>query len=255
LAFYGSMIDGSGAQSLIAHSRTGKRGLFAGLLLRHGTGVVEAWADRDLSRTKINKMLREAQLSGLLCPVERAYVDRMVQHAIGTGLEQGSVPPEGLLEIAELIGGTEWRDRRLDIKHEIDRMFADLSPAARTTAAVGAAMRDATGWMATDELISSWFEDGPQVQEALSPLPRTNRTGLMNVTLSQILPPTRERWTERFLLMALWCEAVGDVGQHSRAIDYLLVAQALTTDMSMADIPAMQIIATHTVNAALLAPW
>ena len=55
--------------------------------------------------------------------VDKAFVDTLVQHAIGTAVERGAVPPALLLEMAEILGGTEWKDRRLDVKAEADRLF------------------------------------------------------------------------------------------------------------------------------------
>ena len=45
VAFHASMVDGSGAQSILAISRGGRKGLMAGLLLKHGVGIQDAWVD------------------------------------------------------------------------------------------------------------------------------------------------------------------------------------------------------------------
>jgi len=107
IEYFATMIDGSGAQSVLTVSRGGKKGLFGGVLLRHGTGVVDAWVDIDLSRSKVNRLLKEAQLGGIFTRVDKTYVDTMVQHAIGTGIENNAVPPEPLLQVAEVAGGSE----------------------------------------------------------------------------------------------------------------------------------------------------
>ena len=83
LELYATTVDGSGAQSILAASRVAKKGLFAGVLLRHGIGVVDGWADLDLSRGKINKLLREAQMAAPTARVDKGFVDMVVQHAIG----------------------------------------------------------------------------------------------------------------------------------------------------------------------------
>ena len=97
------------------------------MLLRLGTGVVDTWADHDLSRGKINKLLREAKMAASIFRVEKPFIDTMVQHAIGTAVEQNAAPPAMLLEMAELLGGTEWKERRLDTKAEADRLFNALA--------------------------------------------------------------------------------------------------------------------------------
>ena len=138
---------------------------------------MDAWADLDLSRGKINKMLREAQMAAPHVRVDKVFVDTMVQHAIGSAVEQNSVSPASLLEIAEVLGATEWKDRRLDVKAEAERLFEALDPADRKPERIEAGLAHGMEWMAEDDMFSSWFEDGPLVQQTLSGLPRTDRMG------------------------------------------------------------------------------
>ena len=63
--------------------------------------MVDAWADTDLNRSKVNRLLKEAKLGGIFTQVDKAYVDAVVQHAIGAGVENNAVPPEALLKVAE----------------------------------------------------------------------------------------------------------------------------------------------------------
>jgi hypothetical protein len=255
LELYASIVDGSGAQSILSASRTGKKGLFGGLLLRHGTGVMDAWADAQLSRGQIGKMLREAQMAAPTARVEMGFVDTVVQHAIGASVEHGGVPPAALLEIAELLGGTEWKDRRIDIKAEADRLFETLEPEDRSPRGVSAAFVRLSEWMAKEDVFGSWFEEGPQVQKALAKLPRTDMSGMVTVVMDDILPAQRTKWTERYLILALWCQAAADAKQRTRARDAVVVAHALAGEEGLDEIPAMGVIAMQTVRAVLMGGW
>ncbi len=255
LEFHASTVDGSGAQSVLTVSRVGKKGLFGGLLLRHGTGVADTWAELDLTRGKINKMLREAQMAAPFVRVDKTFVDAIVQHAIGTAAEHEQVPPAMLLDIAELLGGAEWKDRRIDIKAEADRLFALLDPTDRTPEGIEAGFARGLEWMAEDEVFGSWFEDGPQVQQALAKLPRTDKIGMIGVVMTAILPDKRAAWAERFLMMALWSQAAGEAARRAKARDLVLVAHALAGDGPVGAIPIMAVIAMQTVRASLLGAW
>jgi hypothetical protein len=255
LEFHASTIDGSGAQSLFAVSCPGKKGFFGGLLIRLGAGVMDTWADHDLTRGKINKLLREAQMQASSVRVDKAFVDTMVQHAIGTAVEQENVPPALLLEMAELLGGTEWRDHRLDIKAEANRLFETLDPGDRSPQGIEDGLARGLDWMAKDEVFSSWFEDGPMVQKALAKLSRTDRSGMVAVVMTDILPPRRADWAERFLMMALWSQAASEAKQRVKARDLMLVAHGLTGDGPIGAIPVMAVIAMQTVRATLLGGW
>jgi hypothetical protein len=255
LEFHASTIDGSGAQSLFAVGCPGKKGFFGGLLLRLGVGVVDTWADPDLSRGKINKLLREAQMAASCFRVDKPFLDTMAQHAIGTAVEQESVPPAMLLEMAELLGGTEWKDRQLDIKAEADRLFSLLAPEDRTPEGIQAGFVRGLNWICKDEAFGSWFEDGPAVQKTLAKLQRTDKIGMTALVMTDILPNKRADWAERFLMMALWSQAAGEAKQRAKARDLVLIAHALAGDGPLGAIPVMGVIALQTVRATLLGAW
>jgi hypothetical protein len=255
LEFHASTIDGSGAQSVLVVSRSGKKGFFGGVLLRHGTGIVDTWADPDISRGKINKLLREAQMSAPHVRVDKAFIDTIVQHAIGTAVARDDVPPAMLLEMAELLGGTEWKDRRLDIRGEADRLFNALDPKDRTPEGIEAGFARGLEWMAEDDVFASWFEDGPHVQQALAKLTRTDRLGMTTMVMTDILPNRRAAWAERFLMMAFWSRASTEARQRTKARDLVLVAHSLAGDAPLSAIPIMAVIAMQTVRAALLGAW
>ena len=255
LEFYASTIDGSGAQSLLIASRSGKKGFFGGLLMRHGTGVVDTWADPDVSRGKIGKLMREAQMSAPHVRVDKTFVDTLVQHGIGTAVERETVPPAMLLDMAELLGGTEWKDRRLDVKAEADRLFDLLDPDDRSRQGIASGLTRGLAWMTQDDVFSSWYEDGPQVQQALAKHPRTDQAGMTAAVISDILPGKRADWAERFLMMALWSQAAGDARQRGKARDLVLVAHALSGDAPLDEVPIMAVIAAQTVRATLLGAW
>ncbi len=73
--------------------------------------------------------------------------------------------------------------------------------------------------------------------------------------LTEILPAKRAEWAERFLVMALWCQAATEARQRVRARDLALVAHALASDRPLEEIPMMAVIAANTVRAMLLGGW
>ena len=55
--------------------------------------------------------------------------------------------------------------------------------------------------------------------------------------MNDILPARRAAWAERFLLMAMWCQAAVDAKHRGRARDLMPVAHALTGDAPLDDDP------------------
>jgi hypothetical protein len=239
IEYFATMIDGSGAQSVLTVSRSGKKGLFGGILLRHGTGVVDAWVDVDLGRSKVNRLLKEAQLGGIFTPVDKSY----------------AVPPEPLLQVAEVAGGSEWKDRHLDPKAEADRLFAELKLGERSAEEIWELHTRGLQWMSDDPIISSWFEDGPEVSKALAKLPRADRPKMIERVMTDILPHERAAWGERFLLMALWAQASAEPRYRERAENLAVVAHAVLSEQKLESIPIMGVIAMQTVRAFLEGGW
>ena len=126
LAQRASAIDGSGAQSMLFASRSGRSGLFAGLLLKQGFGIRDAWCNRDTPRREIASAVAEMQRKVVVPEVERSYIDLAVQHGIALGVAANNLPDPALLEIAEAVGGADWKDRRIDAAAETERLFGEL---------------------------------------------------------------------------------------------------------------------------------
>jgi hypothetical protein len=179
-----------------------------------------------------------------------------MQHAIGVGVASAHVPPAPFLRFAELVGGAEWRDRRLNVAAEAARLFDSLDPADRSPDAVSASLRRSGRWIAEDmPFAESWFEDSAAVREAIGRAPRRDRQAAANMLLRNVLPEQRPVWAERLLLMALWAQAAADRAHHARWRDFAVLAHALSGDRTLEDIPFMQAVADKTVAVARTHRW
>ena len=103
--------------------------------------------------------------------------------------------------------------------------------------------------------MSSWYEDGPEVREALGQVQRDDHAALLDVTLNQVLQPNRMAWAERFLLMALWSKGSTETKHRNRARELIAVAHALAGDAPLGAIPIMALIALQTVRETLEGGW
>lgn len=253
--YHATMIDGSGAQSLLIVSRGTSKGCFRALLLRHGDGIVDAWQEEDLSRGRLNKMLRGTQEEVPSIKVSRDYIDMMVQHAIGSSVAKDSVPPDMFLQIAEGLNGSDWKARRLDIPAEARRLFEALPEADRSESAVERNLGEARDSLLGADVLTTWFEDGPKVHAVMKGAARGNADKLINAILDDVLEEHRMQWAERFVLMGMWCQAAPDAKQRRMARGLITTAVALVDNRPLAEIPAMLMIAAQTVTAETANPW
>ncbi len=255
IALHASMVDGSGAQTIMAISRGGRKGLVAGLLLKHGEGVGDAWIDPAVLRANINIMLRDLKSEVPSDEVDRSYVDAAIQHAIAAGVARGAVPATSLLAIAEATGGSEWKDRRLDVAAEGERLFSALAAADRSPEGVQAALDRGIAWMQREPIAASWFEDSKAVRQVIAKVPRKDTAGAARLVLNEVLPGTRLAWAERFLLMAMWCQAATTKAYRGWTTEFTVLTHALTSEVPLKTIPVMNRIAQQTVMAAHSSGW
>ena len=246
-AIQASVIDGSGCQSLLALAKDGSRHMFTGILIKQGFGVRDVMVERGLPRREGDAMLSGVASQVLVRPVERAYLDRVVQHALSTGLEAGHMPPLALLEIAEVLGATEWRAQPLNPAREVNHLL-DTAPSEFTTpAAQAAALKRSATWTSNDNLAGSWFEDDQEARSICARLGRTPKKAL-TALLDEVIEPRRTVWAERLVLMALWAKAGGTDASLPTWIDYTLIARSLYDGTPMARIPLMSAIAKLTIT-------
>jgi hypothetical protein len=253
-----SPIDGSGAQSMLFASRSGRSGLFAGLLLKQEFGVRDAWCNREASRREIASMVAEVQRKVVVPEVERSYIDLAVQHGIALSVATNNLPDAAFLEIAEAVGGADWKDRRIDAASETERLFGELPAEQRNAGAITGSLRRTMGWMREDGLWDSWFEDDAEVRDVLAAARQHEVSAASRLLLDGIMDQRRNLWAERFLLTALWARAVKSgqpppLGAGARAVtwrDMVVLAHEAQSARPLRDIPVMAEIAERTVIAA-----
>ena len=256
LAIHCSMVDGSGAQHLTLTSPTGRTGLFAGLLLKQGFGIRDAWYALAASRREINGALNGAQRQTASHAVMRAHLDTVVQHAIALGLKQAHLPPPAMVAIAEAIGAADWKDRALDVTTEAERRFAGLSTEHHSEAGLAASLQRSGAWIADDPMMRSWFEDDAAIRALAQRRPRLTPEVAVRQLLEEVLSTRREAWAERLLLQALWLQAgTGDTKSTASGQDCVVLAHELLAGRALAELPAMVAIAERSIVVARVGAW
>jgi hypothetical protein len=263
IAHRASPCDGSGAQSLLFASRTGKTGLFGGLLLKQGFGIRDAWCSRDMPRREIGSAVAAAQHELVIPEVEQSYTDLAVQHCIAVGVAAGHMPDPALLDIAEAVGGSDWKGRSVDVPAETEQLLAAFPAEQRTPAAVAASSRRMRGWMDTNPLSDSWFEDDAEVRSVLESTTRDDIADAAGKLLDGPLEQRRAVWAERFLMTALCARAVkpgqspllGNAGRGVTWRDLVVLAHTVLSETNLRDIAVMVHIAERTVAAGRAMKW
>ena len=246
-----TIVDGSGAQSIVLTTPTGRVGLFAGLLLKQGFGVRDAWCDLSVPRPEITRSLKEARCEMAWRLTGRDHLDTVVQHHIAQGLALGHLPQLQIVEIAEAIGAADWKDRSLDMTAEIEQLLAGSGAAATSPAQIASSLRRNGEWIDRDPMVQSWFEDGAAVRALVDRRPRLKPDVALRRVLEEVLPARREAWAERLVLSALWLRDSTEGALPAELWqDCAVLAHELRAGRPLAELPAMVAIAERSVFVA-----
>lgn len=236
-----SMVDGSGAQNLVATLQSGGSRGVAMVLLKQGFGVKDAYVipcDSASEQRRILEMISEE--TGNL-PVSKDYLAKAVAFALGEGMQAGHAPAPGLVEVAEVCGLTDLRPiggsvAELVQTADTDGRIAALSPQAR-----GRLINAGEFWEEGHDILTSWFEDSDAVFAALE---GSRTPTALKRALWDCLERRRNHWTRIIARNALLLRDVGAKDADS----FTATALALHGGRALKKTPAIEDIFERTLD-------
>jgi hypothetical protein len=244
---HASAIDGAGAQGFLIVSRAGKRHRISSVLIRHDTGILDAWSGAPATKKEVSDTLDHAHQSTAIHTISREFLDRAVCHGLATSMAAGTPPPLGLIQVAEAIGGATWNPSLVDWRAEADALVALMPEALGRLDTIESLLKDCGAWIWADPVAESWFEDDATVTELLHKHRRRSEDVLIDMVLREILEPRRDVWAERFLWTALWMKE-GSPGDDRLWCGFAATAREMANGRPLDQIPVMEEIAVATAE-------
>ena len=243
-AILASAIDGSASQGFLLISPAGRKKRISSILTKGG--VADAWSGEPETRRQIEATLSGAGMDAPMLPMSRSYLDRAVAHHLALGAEKGEPPPTGLLQVVETIGGADWQPARTDFGQVLAGMIAEIPSTMREPAAVKTVLRR-SGELADLELVAqSWFEDDPQVAQAVARGRGASRAKLATYLLQTVIALRRGKWAEFFVRTASWLHEASGGGDFCWR-ELAIVAKAVADGQELSEIGLMHEIALRTI--------
>lgn len=237
-----SAIDGVAAQGFLIISPAGRRKRVSSVLTK--SGIADAWSGQPESRRQIEASLAAAGMDAPMLTVSRSYLDRMVTHHLALSTEKGEAPPFGLLQVAEAIGGADWRPARIAFAD----LLAEVPKGMCEPAAVASLLRNSDKLAGLAGIAHCWCEDDPEAARIVKQARGRNRAQVAAYLLQSVIARRRDRWADIFLRTAAWMrEAPPDAGLCWREL--ALVAKALADGRDLTEIALMRAIALQTIEA------
>jgi hypothetical protein len=243
-------VDGAATQGFLLVSPVGRKIRISSLLAKRD--IADAWSGKPESRHRIQASLVGAGMNAPMLAVSRSYLDGVVGHHLALSSEKGKAPPLGLLQVAEAIGGADWQPSRIAFGERLAALIAEVPKVMCEPAALASVLRKSHELADLESVAQSWFEDDPEVSQALERARSRDPTKLATYLLQSVMARHRDRWAEVILSTALWMrEAPPEARLCWRQL--AIVAKALADGRDMTEIGLMRDIASRTI-AVLGAP-
>jgi hypothetical protein len=170
----------------------------------------------------------------------------MVAEHLARGIAEGGVPPLGLLDVAETIGGADWQPARKDFRETLAGLVAEIPKAMREPGALASVLRESGELPDLEVIAEAWFEDDSQVAGAVQRAGIRDRKKIASYLLQSVIERRRDKWADLFLRTALWMrEASPDDELCWREL--ALVAQAVAEGCDLNEVGLMRDIAQRTI--------
>jgi hypothetical protein len=243
-AIVATAVDGATAQGFLLISPVGRKKRISSLLIKGG--IADAWSGEPESRRRTEMSLAAAGMDAPTIAVSRSYLDRTVAHQLALSIEKRETPPFGLLQVAETIGGADWQPARMAFSETLAGLMAEVPKAMCEPAVLASVLRRSNELAELEAVAQSWFEDDPQVTEAVERARGRDRAKLATFLLQSVIARHRDRWAEIVLRTALWMREAPEAADLCWR-ELAIVAKAVADGRDMTEIGLMRDIALRTI--------
>lgn len=238
-----SGIDGSGAFTLLAIAEDAGKPLVAGLLIKQGFGVRDAWVRRDAPLADLRDLVEQVAGEIGLSETSLDYARTVCCQALAISLEAGHLPPFALLDCADAIGLTDLNPEDMSVDKLVADLITGVDAKRLSASAVTKTLRQSADWLEEHPTLQTWFEDNADVVKAIGTR-RAPRAKQMAVLLAGPLQVRRRRWAELAAWTALSLKHQRQPGDWQ---GFAVLARELLGTRPLEEIGLMQAIADTTL--------
>ncbi len=239
-----SGVDGAGAHTVLVTLQVGKKWALAGLLVKLGFGVHDAWVQRGLSRAELKQMLDHMRSQIEVFHSRADYLEPVVGRALGMNVKMDTLPPFGLLDFAEAVGLSGMNPQPSTLDTMVAELCAGLDAERLTEKAIAETCADSEDWSMEHSILATWFEPN------IAPVVGGKRGSIKKriaVLLTGPLRSRRQKWAEHCAWYAL---ALKSSSRSEGWEGFAIVAKELLGSRPLEDIGLMHVIAMTSLEAA-----
>lgn len=242
-----SQVDGVGAQGLMFVTRLGKKSRISSVMVKNRVGIADAWNTPLITPRDAASTLRQVPV---LSDVSKHYINTVVCHYIQVGLNTGSPPEVGLLQIAELLGITDWIPQIADMQELLEEIIGDESEDGMNLKIIDEILKTSDIWGTVPVVSDSWFEESQDVVEFYNSR-KVHGDQLTQKIIEKFCEPNRQFWAEKLAWTAFWYneQPTRHGKKNPLAFNFAILSRELYAGRSMLKIPFMETIARRTISS------
>jgi len=232
-------VDGSGAIGVLAHCRSRRNDILGSLVLKHGIGVRDAWAQEGMTPKEIDQTFVETSLMDqFVIPTD--FIRCAVGHFLALGHQTNSMPPFGLVQFLEAVGVSSIQPELISVSSLLDTIQDGRAMGAD---ALQALLTEGLSLVDDYFFLESWFEVGDDVDTVLTGN-RAARKKREALIVEKVLEPRREWWAQA----AAWAAYIlYQAGSDERWQEFYAATVAMVQKRPLHEISLMKMVAEQTV--------
>jgi hypothetical protein len=249
--FKATEVDGSGSQGIFIHSRKNRKNRLAGLLLKFGFGMKDAWITPVIPAVEVADYYHQAfEESVTLREVDLNYFQMLVEHFLAITIKLGEVPHLHFLEIQEELG-IRIRPQEMELDDLLRHMSVEISPFTQDV--INDSLKRSKSWLKNKQFTESWYIENSLVDKIVNHnssfidgVKVCRLEDAMSGVFTDEMELNRDKWLFHFLWIALWLKAKARKNEKVWQ-DSFLIAHMIREGRPLKEIPVMHEICHQTV--------
>ena len=243
---YTSTTDGVGAASVISIFKVGREFALVGAILKEQYGVLDTWVSPLTTRKECENQIRHMKSEIYCLETDEEWVRCALPHFLALNVQSEEPLTAETLLWTEWLGLNIWQPQPLDLISLLNQWHEE-HPDLFSRNSHEKALNRSAKWLEKADYAQGWFEQDDALEKRVNQFFSHNIPEGFPSTVDYLLSPHRQKWRDRFILLALWAKH-NDKARGPKWQDFAIISEAIDSRDDLHDIPIMRSIAYNTLD-------
>lgn len=243
-----SMVDGSGACSLLALVKEHRKFRLVGMVLKEQFGVIDSWYTPLSLRKECDEAFKQFRHQVFNFSIDKACLNYVLPHFLAYNRANQQAVTAEVMMLFEMLNISQWQPAFIDNQATLIDWKKD-NPEFFQQHNVTKVLVKSSRWATSEMTQQSWFESDSQLHKKIVQWENDQLTEQQQFSLSTfMMEEYREKWQRRFVLLGL-------LSQHKLQKrgpewhEFAILADCLANNMPLEEIPLFRNILQASIDA------